>query len=380
LNNFRRILENYTLHPNKILTGLDDESNDREIQNNILETLRKISIIQDRQAYVTASQGVKSLNNVIDHLPKQSVVCFDATADINQIYALREKYHKDLVRVKRVPKVRDYSNVTLHCAQTLTGKNNYVKDVFDSLLKDIQFGDKTLFVTNKKNKDILNEVIGNSYSEHKTDIASWGSLTGLNNWKDYDTCVLLGLNHKPKQFVQNRTLINTTEDEAFGALQAKLNIDIEVSDLTSEIVQAMNRIRIRKVTANDGKCENANIYLTLPAKEYSEYIRLIKQHMNNIDIIEWETENKNSNLTAYEQLIGYLASNMKSEDKIKLNTPRDALKIDKETYRNVVGKTSEKKREFEENLQKQGYEIVEISERDERGRTRKKPVKYIHKL
>ena len=191
---------------------------------------------------------------------------------------------------------------------------------------------------------------------------------------------MLGLNHKPKQFIQNRTLINTTEDDAFGELQTKLNLNIEVSDLTSEIVQAMNRIQIRNVTTNDGKCEKANIYLILPSRNYSEYIRLIEEHMNNIGITEWEIENNNSKPTAYERVIEYLSSNIKSREKIKLTTPRDALKIDKETYRNVVGKTSAKKREFEENILKQGYQILEISERDNKGRVRKKPIKYIHKL
>jgi hypothetical protein len=380
LNNFRRILEQYRLNPNRILTGIDDESNDTKIQKNILETIKKISFIEHRLAYITANEGVKSLNNVKDHLPKQSVVCFDATADINQLYALRNKYHNDLVLIPRIPNVRDYSNVTLHCARTLTGKNNYNKEAFSSLLKKINFGDKTLFVTNKVNKEKLEEVITKEYSSNHTDITNWGALTGLNKWKSYDTCVLLGLNHKSKQFIQNRTLVNTDESAAFGELQAKLNIDVEISDLTSEIIQAINRIRIRTVTTSDGKCDNANIYITLPSQNYNDYIRLIESHMDQINITEWQIDELDGRKTTFDQIIEHLSSTLKSGDKIKITTPRDELKINNETYRSITGKNDKGKQEFQENLLRHGYEIIEIPELDKKGRTRKNPVKYIFKI
>ena len=380
LYKFEKLLHENTLKCNKILTGIDDESNDLAIQNNILETLKDISSIREKRAYVTANQGIKSLNAVIDYLPRQSLVCLDATADINQTYALREKHHKDLVRVPKIENVRDYSTVTLHYTPILTSKKHYVKTVYESFLKDIQFGSKTLFVIHKRNIEIFNKILEENYSEYETDIASWGSLTGLNNWKDYDTCVLLGLNHKPRHFIQNRALANTNEHIAFGDLQRKLNIDIEVSDLAAEIVQAINRIRIRNIVSSDGRCKSANIYLTLPTINTSNYLLLIKQHMCNIKTRQWKTDAISSNSTTFEELITYLSMNLQQGGKIKITTPRNELQINSDTYRSVIGKSKKKKNEFKEKLKQYGYGILEINEVDERGRPRSKPTKYIYKL
>lgn len=377
---FIRILEYNKFQYAKLLTGVVDESIDQKIQKNIIKTLNGLNALDKRLAYITAVRGVKSLNTVSDMLPKQSVACLDATADINQLYALREHYHGDLIRVPRVPKVRDYSTVTLHHTSFNTGQLNFTKQVFESLLDDIEFGEKTLFVVNKLNEDTLSQVLQDKYNNFETDIATWGSLTGLNRWKEFDTCVILGLNHKPTQFVQNRVLVNTTEDEAFGTLQSKLKIDIEVSDLVAEMVQAMNRIRIRQVTTSDGKCDSANIYILLPRFNYHEYLNLIEQHMTEIVLNDWSISINYTTLTTFERLIQYLKNNLQSGGKINLKTPRDELGIDDETYRSVIGKDAEQQAGFKEKLSKYGYEIVEINELDKRNRPRKKPTKYIHKI
>lgn len=378
LINYKLILKKHKFQCNKILTGINDETNDKKIQHNILKTLENISRMQYNFAYVSTDREVKSLNTIFDYLPKQSVALLDATADINNTYKLRQKYHKDLLLIERINNVRDYSNVTLFHANTNTGKNNYTKDVFEAILKKVAFGIKTLIIVSKKNIDTLSAILSNTYKSHEIDIASWGSLTGLNNWKDFDTCIILGLNHKTKIFSQNRVVANTNENIAFGTNQNQLNIDIEVSDLVSEIVQAMNRIRIRKVTTLDGKCEEAKIYLTLPHNSL-DYMSLIRQHMTNINSKEWDIGDLSSKSTILEKVITYLNSYCKVGDKIKISTIQEQLGINPESFRNTIGKNKESKEKFKENLNKYGFDILEIKEKDNRNRERKNPTQYIYR-
>jgi hypothetical protein len=62
------------------------------------------------------------------------------------------------------------------------------------------------------------------------------------------------------------------------------------SDIVAEVIQAINRIRCRKVTDAKGNCDAADVYLTLPAHFGSaqEMMIAIKSEMHNIKIAEWE--------------------------------------------------------------------------------------------
>lgn len=379
--NLIKILKHYPIPYNQLLTGVKDESNDATIKNNILLTLDKLNELEHKQAYTTSHNGTYSLNRVKDYLPRQSIACLDATADVNKLYNLRQQYHKDIIMVPKVANVRDYSTVNLYTKAMSTSKKNITEGILKQILTSLTFGAKTLFVVNKKNLDTLRNLLKNDYTNKKTDVASWGSLTGLNKWKDYDTCVIIGLNHKSKQYLQNRNIVHTNENIAFGSKQNDINKEIEISDLVAEIVQAMNRIRIRKVTNDLGQCDSANIYLTLPTYSLSEYQALIQQHMSSINMLNWDIAlEEDSGLSAYDQLIGYLNTYLNSGDKILITSPRDTLKIKSETYRSLIGKTKKDQDSFKEKIKKLGYEILEIQEVDGRGRARKKPREYFHKM
>mgnify|MGYP007088141245 CR=1 FL=1 len=69
-------------------------------------------------------------------------------------------------------------------------------------------------------------------------------------------------------------------------------------------------------------------------------------------------------------------------EQIKINKPRDVLGISAESYRSVVGKNENDKKKFKQKLHRFGFEIVEISERDNRGKGRPRinPIKYIKRM
>lgn len=347
---------------NKILTGITDASKNEQIKESINITLEALSNFYNRQTYITANRGEYSLHRIEDSsCNSHTLICFDATACVNATYALREKFHNDLVLIENIKNIRKYSNVSLKTVATTTGSLNINNDLVNVVLNNIDFGEKTLFVTHKQNIPIVKAKLEANFSEFVTDVVNWGAVTGLNKWQNFDTCVILGLNHKPVSFVQNRVLSNTNENEAFGVNQKNHFDDVRISDLVSEIIQAINRIRIRKISNPDGECEAANIYLTLPCVDKILYEYYIQKHMPNIRIENWNLpiEFPTSQTTHGESVISYLLKTMKIGEKIHINEPRDVININRESYKSVLGKTVGDKDKFKSKLERFGFEIID---------------------
>lgn len=374
-----------TIKYNHILTGIDDAQADIIIENNLIETITNLNkMLEKRQTYITANLGKKSFNRVEDMMFKKSLVCFDATADTNDVYSLRAKYYTDILMIPKIEGVRDYSNVNIHIAKTKTGKENIDIEVANSVLQSVTLGEKTLIVTQLKNETYFKEIAKSVYSEKIIDVAHWGAITGLNDWKDFDTCIIVGLNHKPRSYAQSRVIINTLNEEmAFGDKQNTLNSSMESSAILSEIIQAINRIRIRKVIDSSGGCEEANIYITVPKNDTSFYKKAIQAQMPSINITDWKLESNivyKGGIGHFESIVSYLEGNFKSRGSLLVTDVRDALVIKSEAYRDLIGKSSVKQEEFKKKLGTYGFEIVEVFEKDDRGRAKKKPTKYFRKI
>lgn len=359
---FKIFLDSHYFDFNKILTGITDASKNEQIKESIVLTLEALNNFYNRQTYITANRGEYSLHRIEDSSPRShALVCFDATACVNATYALRKNFHNDMVLIESVKNIRKYSNVLLKTVATTTGSFNINNDIVNVMLSNIDFGKKTLFVTHKQNIPMVQAELEENFSEFVTDVVNWGAVTGLNKWQDFDTCVILGLNHKPVSFVQNRVLSNTNEDEAFGVNQKSHFDDVRISDLVSEIIQAINRIRIRKISNSDGECEAANIYLTLPSVDKILYEYYIEKHMPNIRIENWNlpVDFPTSQTTHSESVISYLLKTMKIGEKISINNPMHGLNINKDSFKSVIGKTVVDKNKFKSKLERFGFEIVD---------------------
>ena len=382
LNHFGR-----TVKYNKILTDIDNAAADKTIKNNLFETINNLNQLRNRQTYVTSNDGHKSFNRVTDMMFKKSLVCFDATADINEVYNLRAEHYKDIFKLPRIEGVRDYSNVTMYTTMTRTGRRGIDINVASSVLKSVTLGEKTLIVTHKQNEAFFEEVAKSVYPEKTIAIAHWGAITGLNNWKNFDTCIIVGLNHKSRSYAQNRVIINTLDEKkAFGNEQNDLNNSIESSVILSEIIQAINRIRVRKVTNSSGGCDKANIYITIPNPKYNDYPykKLIKAQMPNIDMTVWNLKSEivyEGGAGHLESIIDYLEGNLTTKGGTRLvKDVRDALGIKAESYRDLIGKDSAKQEKFKKKIGLHGFDIIDVFEEGTRGRLKKKPTKYFHKI
>lgn len=198
---------------------------------------------------------------------RMDAVIMDATASCNPIYELLVK---KIILIDPPKGVRNYSNVNLfvsagHKVGKISMSENpqfevarFMQGVANVLPKD----QKLLICTHK---NIEPHFQGYSdMSEYA--LAHWGSVDGKNDWSDYGTAIMYGLPYLD-MIVPEMTL---------RAIEAWLRIEfpketrsnivhrLSVGHQVVSLVQAINRVRCRRVTDESGGCEKTDIFLLLP--------------------------------------------------------------------------------------------------------------------
>lgn len=194
-------------------------------------------------------------------LPKEGIrgaVVMDATASANKVYSL----HKDIVIVEPPEGSRSYRNFTLYISRQHRVGKEAMKSIGDeqipSLLNSLN--------SNLKGMDAL--VITHQIAEHhiyscedsvdfKMHTAHWQNLDGSNDWKDCQAVVLASLPYLPDDWGNNRYMAYKGEqddDWLQGEDGMNHRIKLRRGKLSSDIVQALNRIQSRKVINDQGDC------------------------------------------------------------------------------------------------------------------------------
>jgi SpoU rRNA methylase family enzyme len=339
----------------RILTGKSglqhEETEQKLLLNAYLTSIE--NILKDWFYYYGTNLGHSSLNTVSIKLPEKSVVILDATATTNYIY----KLFSDVVLYSDTANARNYSNVDLYLAHGLKVGNTSLTDnpqesaetLIENLKKNISKDSNVLIVTHK---DLEPHLKGYELP-FKYDVNHFGNLTGKNEWQEYDTVVIYGIMYKPETFSINRQAVATKYeflDDKTGKITTYIDIDdkkvrklIANTDLASEVIQAINRVRCRKVIDNEGNCEPTNIYLALPNGETGDTIlESIVSKMNNIKINDWKFDTKlirtSSKRSKYiEPIIEYVNANLKDDIfSLKSTEVMKALAISSSSYNDTV--------------------------------------------
>jgi hypothetical protein len=152
-----------------------------------------------------------------------------------------------------------------------------------------------------------------------------------------------------------------------------------MTDLTAEIIQAINRIRVRKTIDNEGRCNSANIYITLPVSNYDTYKKFIKDEMPKVNFYDWVVAGA---ITVFEQQEGYLPaivewleSNVYDGEEISIYEPRNALNIRSDSYSKIIARKN-----FNERLNDFGFEVILKTELNSRGKPKVNKSKFISKI
>jgi hypothetical protein len=225
----------------------------------------------------------------------KGAVVLDATASTNLAYEL---YPLATV-AKPVANVRTYKNVTIHVKRGHTGKiaarenaDERLPAMFDYFNERIT-GKDALFICHK---DVEAKALAHA-TTFKLNVCHWGMLDGSNEWRDCDTAILYDLHHRPHgwaistyfalQGVQTDDWLNSRVRN-YGDHKDVVAAMVDLQTIT-DLLQAVNRIRCRRVIDGQGNCPEADIYVTVPVGDRGNTILdKLKKHMPGIVICQWD--------------------------------------------------------------------------------------------
>jgi hypothetical protein len=227
----------------------------------------------------------------------QGAIVLDATASSNVLYEL----FKPAEVITPPPDSRNYQNVTLHISKGHnTGKRymrNKAKELSRELIGELneKLGeDRKVFICT--HKDV--EPVLDSY-QPKFDLKTghWGAVDGSNDYRDCDTAVIFGLPYRPNTWSANAFMALKGPQSSEWLQQSdnrkwRKHEDIRKSlkhgQIITSIIQAINRVRCRKVIDDEGNCPDTDIYLMLPADEIAkEILKGIRKEMPGIKTVTW---------------------------------------------------------------------------------------------
>lgn len=232
--------------------------------------------------------------------PDAGQVILDATGTLNNVYTGRP----DAYEVKRMTPVRDYSSVSLYVAKASgTGKTAMMgqrgesisEKTLDAILA--HYGERAaarrvLVVTDLGSEEKVRSVWAKAGFE-AFDVAHWNAIDGRNDWRDFDTLVVLNL---PWARVSND--ISTfmavkgieLNDAELDAPSDEVKT-IRETRIAAELAQAIGRIRLRRMIHENGTCEPCDVFVRTPhwalLADADNIVAGVQRALAGIKVIPW---------------------------------------------------------------------------------------------
>ena len=270
----------------------------KRIADLVDRTLKDCEAILRRWAYYHRKGKEDTFNSSQLLIPEglPGPVVLDATATQNFLWELLE----DRVEVPSIPQgVRRYDNVRLHIARaTGLGKTKMTKlgerripRLLANLEETLSSDRKVLLCVHKRVEHIA---VGYDHPFAAYSVAHWGAIDGKNDWQDYDTVVVFGLSYRDPVWATN----------AFFALQglqdnnwlekpewrhyADVRREMQRRQLTVSIIQAVNRVRCRRVVDEEGNCPQTDVFLMLTKDQDGDAILAhLRDEMPGVVVVPW---------------------------------------------------------------------------------------------
>ncbi|MEO0629682.1 MAG: hypothetical protein AAFY46_03010, partial [Planctomycetota bacterium] len=306
----------------------------------------------------------------------QGCVVMDATADTNPLYECMER---DTLSVLKHPAIscRTYENTTLKTSVGhAVGRSSLVKHrktkrggkaehqpprmpsvaakLFDALTDEHGRRattscpmDRVLVVSFK---DAVEDLHGFD-TPYEYAVAHYGALDGLNEWRDFDTVVIVGLDYRhpadaPASVMALREELQTNaffEDSADARRfrgHADIRKAIDLGVISSSLIQAVNRIRTRRVIDTAGNCPESYVYLLLPDNKLGAAVhRTLLDQMPGMRTENWKFDAaKQARRSKHEQAIIGLAKSMEPGELYSAAETQERLGIPRNSWKRLVPK------------------------------------------
>ena len=387
------------LNAGSILGGQPyDERNNRAFFERMTKAVESTTKFLTQWVYKgTDSYGAPYIHTASEILPNISMVIMDATASVNSIYKLYEKYNNNL---RVLPKIecRDYQYVTLHIAKTNTGKEacganddkdttqkqSSISQILNVISSACGDGEEILIVVHRGLEAYV-RTYTDKIENKIIHVDHWGNLTGSNRYRNCTTIILFGLNHKP--YFVSRNAHTLAKGAGMAFLETEQNKDevqsIIRTSLCSEIIQAINRVACRKPIDEYGNCISTKVFLTLPlinnGNDASVIRNQISAEMPNIKIDDWKLDGKHNKMaerSSYAEAILLQLDNMLNDDIIEVEAyeVKFALDIDVKSWSKTI-----KSKSFINMLESSKFVMYEKKSIRSKGRSGKPILTFIRK-
>ncbi|TPM06129.1 MULTISPECIES: hypothetical protein [unclassified Mesorhizobium] len=296
-------------------------------------TLRSCENILGKWAYYHRSGDWDTINNSELLIPVDlpGPVVLDATASNNMLWELLG----DRVDRPLIPsKARSYRNVRLHVAYANgLGKSSMAEkggNRVARVVKELEKSCKEKSVLICLHKLVESKALALDANFLRYEVAHFGAIDGKNDWQDFDTAIILGLPYRGDLWAVGTfiALQGLPEDEWFASPSWQGYDDVrkvmEQKQITVSVVQAINRIRCRKVINSDGDCPSADIYIILPDnRQGASILKDITTEMPGINVLPWDfvldgDVVKVRLADGYDPLISFMASRPSGETSVRM--------------------------------------------------------------
>lgn len=304
----------------------DDPLDRQRISAIVDKTMSGVEAVLSTWAYYAKAGTDHTFNASRLLIPEDlpAPVVLDATANQNFLWELLG----DRVDIKPIPpNTRNYGNVTLHMARaSRTGKGSMIEDGLTRIprllaeLESTLGNDRRVFLC--VHKGVEHIALNYAPKFEKYSVGHWRAVDGRNDWQDHDAVVIFGLPYLGHIWATNAffALRGLQDDEWMKNPQWKSHTDIreemQIKQITVSIIQAINRIRCRRVIDQEGNCPPSDVFIVLPTGSRGDRILdAIKLEMPGIKIQKWSFSPDGEKVrvrkgSCHESLVSFMTSRM----------------------------------------------------------------------
>jgi hypothetical protein len=339
--------------PYDALIGRDDAKERERLAKRYDKTLAAAEALLDQYAFMALKGKEHTFNSSALAVPLElpGPVVLDATAGVDLMYELMED-RADIVPTPRG--VRDYGNVTLHVARTERIGKTAMEELATKRFAALQANlaehlsphQQVLFIVHKNVEHLVPTKA--DLGVQAAAATHWGAVDGSNEFKDFDTAVVFGLPFRDHVwgtgvfFAFQGVQGDDWHDNPSWKQHENVRELLQRRHLAASIVQAVGRVRLRKVIDEQGRCAPTDVFIVLPKGERgTEILQYIRQELPNVSVQDWSFDldgpkvRVNRNGLPHERLVTFMANRRPGR-----------------TYMNVIGREFGLKAHQRKDLQK----------------------------
>jgi hypothetical protein len=229
-------------------------------------------------------------------------VVLDATAQVNNFYALTSSNSNSHIDIVEAPKIRKYENLTIYKAKGVQQSANTIFKKDDDVAKKnagwyaqviteiLNDGDKLLVISFK---DFVDDYLSKQFPEKGSVVFThWGNHVGRNEWSDCNKVILIGWFRLPEEeYISklfNISSLGTSDLRAMKHITPDAIKSLRLSEIADDLIQGAMRCCARKIDTKDSDCRKASVYLFQDNLDGSDdVIDLFESEFPKANIVDW---------------------------------------------------------------------------------------------